>query len=364
MKAAVLREGRVQTRATSDPVPGKGHLLLRVLSCAICASDLHFMDNPESVENDDSGFWDYRADADIVMGHEFVGEVIGHGPGVDAEQFPLGVRVTSLPILDCDGVNRIIGCSPDAPGGFGELMLVQDALARVVPAHIPVDHAALVDCFAVGEYYVRSSEVDAPGGAVIPIVVGAGAIGLSAVVALARRAITPIIVSDFSEDRRGVARELGATHTVDPRSSSPYQLWNELATGGAPEPIFSISGAGSPAALPRCFVYECVGLSGVLDGVVRDSPMRTHIFTAGGAPEGDHISSAVAKRKGTVIHFGGGPQREDWYGTLDAVLAGDLDPSAVIGMTVDLDGVPAALDLARSANGPARIMVHPRGLMA
>ena len=90
MKAAVLRDGKVQTRATSDPVPGQGHLLLRVLSCAICASDLHFMDNPESVENDDSGFWDYRADADIVMGHEFVGEVIGHGPGVDAEQFPLG----------------------------------------------------------------------------------------------------------------------------------------------------------------------------------------------------------------------------------------------------------------------------------
>src|SRR6201999_1874221 len=147
VKAAVLRGGKVQTRATADPSPGKGHLLLRVLSCAICASDLHFMDNPESVERDESGFWDYRSDADIVMGHEFVGEVIGHGSGVDAAQFPLGARVTALPIIECGGINRIIGCSPDAPGGFGELMLVQAALARVLPPSEAVDHAALVDCF-------------------------------------------------------------------------------------------------------------------------------------------------------------------------------------------------------------------------
>jgi threonine dehydrogenase-like Zn-dependent dehydrogenase len=358
VKAAVLREGRVVTRATSDPVPGKGHLLLRVLSCAICASDLHFMDNPESVEGDESGFWDYRADTDIVMGHEFVGEVIGHGEGVDTGQFPLDVRVTALPILDCEGTTRIVGCSPDAPGGFGELMLAQAALARVVPPEVPVDHAALVDCFAVGEYYVRHSQIDA---GVIPIVIGAGAIGLSAVVALARRAVTPVVVADFSESRLAVARELGATHTVDPRRQSPYELWQELASGGVAEPIFRIDAGAEPAPAPRCFVYEFVGMPGVLDGIVRDSPMRTHIFTAGGAPEGDRISSAVAKRKGTVIHFGGGPQREDWYGTLDAVLAGELDPSPVIGMTVDLDGVPAALDLARGGKGPARIMIHPGG---
>ena len=129
MKAAVLRSGKVETRTTSDPVPGPGQLLLKVLSCAICASDLHFMDHPEAVADDDSGLWDYRADADIVMGHEFLGEVIGHGPGVDPGTFPVGARVTSMPVLDVGGVHRIIGCSPDAPGGFGELMLVQDTFA-------------------------------------------------------------------------------------------------------------------------------------------------------------------------------------------------------------------------------------------
>ena len=87
-------------------------------------------------------------------------------------------------------------------------------MAQAVPADVPVDHAALADAFAVGEYYVRHSGADA---SVVPIVIGAGAIGLSAVAALARRDVGPIIVADFHESRLAIARELGAHYTVDPR---------------------------------------------------------------------------------------------------------------------------------------------------
>ena len=62
MRAAVPRDGRIEVRETADPVPGPGQLLARTLSCAICASDLHFMDNPQGVAEDDSGLWDYHAD--------------------------------------------------------------------------------------------------------------------------------------------------------------------------------------------------------------------------------------------------------------------------------------------------------------
>jgi threonine dehydrogenase-like Zn-dependent dehydrogenase len=357
LRAAVLRNRTVETRETADPVPGPGQILLRTLSCAICASDLHFMDNPEGVENDQSGLWDYREDADIVMGHEFVGEVVAHGPAVNTELFPIGARVTSLPVLNAGGAFRIIGCSPDAPGGFGQLMLVQESMARVVPNHVPVDHAALADAFAVGEYYVRQSAIC---DSVVPVVVGAGAIGLSAVVALARRGASPIIVADYNSTRLETAREFGATHTVDPRERSPYDVWRELALDGAETPSLG-DVLRQNEITRRCFVYEFVGLPGVLDGIIHDCPPDTHIFSAGGAPEGDHISSAVAKRKGLVIHFGGGPKQQDWYGTLDAIVAGELDPGPVIGMKVDLDGVPVALDLARGASGPARIMIHPNG---
>src|ERR1700753_3730918 len=80
LRAVVLRDGRLQVRETPDPAPGSGELLLRTLSTAICASDVHFMDHPELAVDEPTGSL-YDADRDIVLGHEFVGEVIAHGPG-------------------------------------------------------------------------------------------------------------------------------------------------------------------------------------------------------------------------------------------------------------------------------------------
>lgn len=47
MRAVVLRDGKLEVRSTADPKPGPGELLLKTLSTAICASDVHFMDHPE-----------------------------------------------------------------------------------------------------------------------------------------------------------------------------------------------------------------------------------------------------------------------------------------------------------------------------
>ena len=48
MRAVVLRGGELTVRETADPIAGQGDLLLKTLSTAICASDVHFMDNPEA----------------------------------------------------------------------------------------------------------------------------------------------------------------------------------------------------------------------------------------------------------------------------------------------------------------------------
>ena len=61
------------------------------MSTAICASDIHYMDHPSSHRAARPGMFVYDADRDVVMGHEFVGEVVAHGPGC-ADQFPVGTR--------------------------------------------------------------------------------------------------------------------------------------------------------------------------------------------------------------------------------------------------------------------------------
>ena len=344
MRAVVLRGGRLEVRETPDPVPGQGELRLKTLSTAICASDVHFMDHPELGIDDPTGRSLYDEAQDIVMGHEFVGEVVGHGPGC-SDQFPLGTRVTSMPVrlLGEDlGAVRIIGQHPEAQGSFGELLVVPEILARAAPGDASDDAIAVVDAFAVGEFYVRCATIQ-PGD--IAIVIGAGAIGLSAVAALASRDADVIIASDYHADRRALATHFGATHVVDPSERSPFDLWTEV--------LFERGFTGAPV------IFECVGASGLIQELVEAGPFGSRIFAAGGWYSGDSLDITVATRQGISIQFGGGPMPDDWYGTLDAVVEGRLDPGPSIGKVIGLEEVPEALELARRSEGPPRIVVHP-----
>lgn len=350
MRAVVLRDGRLTVRETADPEPGPGELLLRTLSTAICASDVHFMDHPELAIDDPTGRSLYDTDRDIVLGHEFVGEVIAHGPGC-SDQFTVGTRVTSIPIRLVDGGAggvRIIGQHPEAQGSFSELLVISEAAAKAVSSDVAIDAVALVDAFAVGEFYVRSADLQE---GEIAIVIGAGAIGLSAVAALASRGIEPIIVADYKADRRALAQDrFGAHVVVDPAERSPFDAFREVrAERGLPGPAI---------------VFECVGAAGLIQNLVESAEMSTRIYCAGGWYTGDTLDITTATRHGVTIQFGGGPHPQDWYGTLDAIASGQLDPLPSVGMVIGLDEVPGALDQARRSDGPPRIVVHPNGDIA
>jgi threonine dehydrogenase-like Zn-dependent dehydrogenase len=305
------------------------------------------MDNPEVGIDDPTGRSLYDADRDIVMGHEFVGEVIGHGPGC-SDAFPIGSRVTSMPIRLVDGGAgglRIIGQHPDAQGSFGELLVVSEAAAKVVHSDVSSDAIAVVDCFAVGEFYVRAANVQ-PGE--VPIVIGAGAVGLSAVAALSSRGIEPIIVSDFQAERRELARTgFGAHVLVDPAEQSVFDVFRQVRAE------HKLSGSA--------VVFECVGAPGLIDKLVAEAEFMSRIYCAGGWYTGDTLSITEATRNGLTLQFGGGPMPQDWYGVFDSVVEGRLDPLPSVGRIITLDEVPDAIELARRAEGPPRIVVHPNG---
>ncbi len=347
MRAVVLREGRLQVRDTPDPEPCPGELLLRTLSTAICASDVHFMDHPDLGVNDPTGRSLYDADQDIVLGHEFVGEVIGHGPGC-SDQFAVGTRATSIPMRLIDGGAggvRIIGQHPQASGSFGELLVISEVAAKPVSKDVCCDAVALTDAFAVGEFYVRSAQIQQ---GEVAMVVGAGAIGLSAVAALASRGVDPIVVSDYKSERRELARDSSGAHVVvDPGQTSLFDAFNQIrAERGLPGPAV---------------IFECVGAAGLIQSIVESAEMGTLIYCAGGWYTGDTLDITTATRQGVTIQFGGGPHPQDWYGTLDAIASGRLDPLPSVGKIITLDEVPDALDMARRSDGPPRIVVHPNG---
>jgi len=352
MRAAVLRGGKVEVRETDDPSPGPGQILVRTLACGICASDIHFMDHPDADADDDSGLSEYDPDVDIVMGHEYCAEIVDYGPDTD-RRWPTDTRVSSLPVLLSDELVRVIGQSPDAPGGFGEYFLMTEAVTQVVPTDLPSELVAIADAISVGWSYVKRADLSAKE---VPLVIGCGAIGLSAVASLKRLGVGPIVAVDFVASRRETAKAMGADVVIDPAEVSPYVGWREVAYG-SPEPIRDIMGL---LDLPGCVVFECVGVPGVLDSIVKGCERHTRIFSAGGPPEGEHLHTMTAKRKGVNIQFGGGPSMTHWNEAFEEVCSGRLDVAPMAGRIIGLDEVPTALDDARDANGPARIIIVPR----
>src|SRR5580692_3428482 len=225
MRAAVLRGGRVTARTIDDPVPGPGQLLVRSLACGICASDLHFMDHPEAGADDDSGMSTYDTDADIVMGHEYCAEVVGYGPGTE-RLIPVGTRVSSLPVLATAGGRKIIGQNPESPGGFGEYFLLTEAITRVVTSDLPSEIVCIADAISVGWSAASRAQLTTKEA---PLVIGCGAIGLSAIATLRCLGAGPIVAADFVASRRQTALAMGADVAIDPAAVPLHEAWREAA---------------------------------------------------------------------------------------------------------------------------------------
>ncbi|OHV37048.1 MULTISPECIES: zinc-binding dehydrogenase [Pseudofrankia] len=351
MRAAVLRGGTVEARVIDDPVPARGQILVRSLACGICASDVHYMDHLESGVDDDSGMSTYDPDVDIVMGHEYCAEVIDYGPDTE-RRIPVGARVSSLPVLATTTGRKIIGQNPESPGGFGEYFLLDEAITRVAVSDLPSEVVCVADAISVGWSAASRAAVTAKE---VPLIIGCGAIALAAIAQLRRLGVGPIVAVDFVASRRATALAMGADVVVDPAEISPFQAWRDVAHGSAEATREMLA----LASLPGCVVFECVGVPGVLDSIIKGCERGTRIFSVGGPPEGDHLHTLTAKRKGLNIQFGGGPSMQHWDEAFEAVCSGSLDVSPMLGQAVGLDGVADALAASRDAHGPVRIIVVP-----
>jgi threonine dehydrogenase-like Zn-dependent dehydrogenase len=220
-------------------------------------------------------------------------------------------------------------------------MLVSEVLARTVPDASRTMRSRLSTHSRWGVLCCSS----AIGPSELPLVIGAGAIGLSAVAALVARGVGPVIISDYSADRLEYAKKFGAEVLVNPGERSPFEVWREVARD---------SGIQTAQV-----IFECVGAPGLLQNIIGSCDFLARIYAAGGWHGSDSVSVTEATHKGVTIQFGGGPHPVDWYGTLDAVVDGRLDPLPSIGKVIGLDEVPAAIDQARKSQGPPRVVVHP-----
>ncbi|WP_027502420.1 zinc-binding dehydrogenase [Rhodococcus sp. UNC363MFTsu5.1] len=380
MKAVLCTDAQLRVSEISTPTPKAGQVLLDVLRCGICGSDLHARVHSDQVaglaaESGYDGFM--RSHQDVVLGHEFCGEIVEYGPDC-RKRWPVGTRVVAMPIIRQDSGVHMTGLSAAAPGGYAEQVVVQEAVTMVVPNGLSVEKAALTEPMAVAWHAVRRGEV---GKRQTAIVIGCGPIGLAVISMLKASGVRTVVASDFSPRRRKLAAQCGADVVVDPATHSPWTSYtprNEL--GGVRElldlgigtmerlqkvpklpwwQVFRLADAvGATPSGP--VVFECVGLPGVIDQILASAPLRSRVVVVGVCMEVDRIRPAMAINKEIDLRFVLGYDPSEFRHALRLIADGKVDPSPLITGTVGLAGVENAFAALGNPEEHAKILIDPK----
>lgn len=242
----------IRVEQVPEPVPGPGEVKLRNAYSGICGSDLHIYFDP-----DHSGM-DYTkphpvtgAELPQILGHEFAGEVVAVGEGVDNVQ--IGDRAAVWGIYYCGkcgacekGIYN--ACSNFSfhgvyshGGGMAEYTTVSADRLHKLPDSLDFRMGALVEPMAVAWHAAKLSEIEAGRTALI---VGAGPIGIGIWFALRSRGVKDILISEPSESRRDTIRNLGADRVVDPVNDDLGNAVAEMTGGRGVDFAYDASGSG------------------------------------------------------------------------------------------------------------------------
>jgi threonine dehydrogenase-like Zn-dependent dehydrogenase len=357
MRAAIMRDHKLVVDDVPTPEPGPGEVLVKTLACGICGSDLHTLKHAEKlveVSEKSGGVFNMDLQRDIVMGHEFCVEVVGHGP--DTKQtLKAGTRACSMPVLIRPSGVETVGYSNSNPGGYGELMRLTEGLLLEVPNGLTTEYAALTEPMAVGYHAVQMARMDKDD---VPLVIGCGPVGLAVIAALRMKDIRPVVAADFSARRRKLAEAMGADIIIDPKEKSPYDSWKEAAVADPKTAPQQAPWAVGPPLRPAV-MFECVGVPGVIDQIMMSAPQGTRIVVVGVCMESDTIQPMFGINKELNLQFVLGYSREEFSDTLYNIADGKVPVDPLITGKVGVEGVAQAFEDLGSPEEHAKILVEP-----
>jgi aryl-alcohol dehydrogenase len=267
--------------------PGPGEVLVQIVASGVCHTDALARDG------------DMPFPAPGVLGHEGAGIVAAVGPGVSSVAagdkvvigwpwcgtcrncldgqprycLSLGPLVVSGARADGSTALRRLDGSPLHSHFFGQSSFATYSVCAAnalvpVPADAPVEILGPLACgISTGAGAVLNALRPGVGSSIV--VYGAGAVGLSAVMAARLTGATTIIAVDRLASRLSLARELGATETID--------------VSGGLDPVAAVHEiCGGPAD----FSMDCAGVVAVLEQAAASVGMRGTVALIGGAPAG------------------------------------------------------------------------------
>lgn len=211
MQALILEEPcKLQLRDVAEPEIGPQDVLIKVIACGICGSDVHGYDGSTG-----------RRIPPLIMGHEAAGEIASLGSEV--RSFQVGDRVTFDSTISCGkcrfcrkgAINlctsrQVLGVSCGdyrRHGAFAEYVAVPEHIVYRLPNGFSYSHAALIEAVSIAVHAAKITQIE-PGSSAV--VIGVGMIGLLAIQAFRHFGCDAVFAVDVDKGRLELARSLGA----------------------------------------------------------------------------------------------------------------------------------------------------------
>jgi len=267
------------------PDPGPGELLIRVLCCGVCRTDLHLAegDLPPKAPG-------------ITPGHEVVGEVVAAGPGV--ARFQAGDRAGVAWLAGTDGscrycrrgaenlCPRSLYTGWDIHGGYAEYVVAADAYVHHIPAGFSDAEAAPLLCAGIIGYRALR-RADLPPGGRLGIWGFGGSAHLTAQIAVAGGAAVHVFTRGAAA--RALALELGAGSAQDSYDPAPEPLDSAI--------IFAPAGELVPAALAALDRGGTLAVAGIHLSDIPALNYAAHLF------QERTLRSVTANTRGDAAEF-------------------------------------------------------------
>jgi propanol-preferring alcohol dehydrogenase len=258
--------GRLTSVPLPDPEPTAGELVVEVVACGVCRTDLHVIDGELAPHR-----------SPVVPGHQAVGRVVATGPGVrHARQGDLvGIAWLRSTCASCrwcrSGRENLCPDATftgwDADGGYADLATVPESFAYPLPGDAdPVAIAPLLCAGIIGYRALRRANVP-PGGRL-----GIYGFGSSAhlTARLAMAAGATVAAMTRGEANRALARELGAAFVGDEAEAPPEPLDAAI--------VFAPAGGLVPVALEATARGGTVVLAGIHMTDIPSMTYADHLF--------------------------------------------------------------------------------------
>ena len=214
MRSAVyLGPRRIEVCQREIPVPAEDEVLIRVMACGVCGSDVHIFEGDQGST---------QTVPPLIPGHEFSGEVVEIGNRV--EGFQIGDRVTVDPAKYCNECyycqngqvhlcEEMGAIGTNLDGGFSEFAKVPFRLLYPLADDVSYEEGAMAEPLACCIHGMDRIQISLSDNVVI---FGGGFIGQLLLQLSLLRGASKVVVVEPIEDKRKMAEEFGAHFTINP----------------------------------------------------------------------------------------------------------------------------------------------------